>query len=333
VVTRKEFDMRSSSSGPGTPPPRGVPPSSPPGRASLVTGLAGADVPSDSTLPGVIVDVSEATFDADVIERSFEVPVVIDLWATWCGPCKQLSPILEDLAREGAGQWVLCKLDVDKAPNLAAQFQAQSIPMVVAIYQGRAVHSFMGAQPKAQVERWIQTIFQALRLPFHAPEREPEPPADPKAAEAFWRQRLAKKGDDKARLGLGRLLIARGELAEAEQLLNAIAPGGPEYGAAAATLALNELVSEVGAAGGDAAVRAQLAGAPDDPVLRYLVAIADGTAGHFVKALDVLVALVGATKEPIRGRAKKAASMLFEAAGRGDEAIEALRKRLARLLF
>lgn len=323
--------MRSSSSGPG---PRGVPQSSQPARAALVGGgPEGFEPPAAPRGAAAIVDVDDQTFQTEILDRSFEVPVVIDLWASWCGPCKQLSPVLEDLAREGGGQWVLAKVDVDRAPNVATYFQAQSIPLVIAFYQGQPIHSFTGAQPKAQVERWIQAIFQALRLPFHAPEKEPEAPTEPKAAEAFWRQRLAKKPDDKARLALGRLLVSRGELAEAEQLLNAIPPGAPEFGAAAATLALKELVGEVGEAGGDAAVRARLAAAPEDAEARYLVAIADGTAGHFVKALDVLVGLVGSTKEPMRGRAKKASSMLFEAAGRGDEAVEALRKRLARLLF
>ncbi len=329
--------MRSSSA--GGPGPRGAPPPQQPAgapRAALV-GFEGLD---DDPMAGlgqaaeaVILDVTEATFERDIVTRSMDVPVVVDFWATWCQPCKTLSPVLEELAKEAAGQWVLAKVDVDKAPQLASYFQAQSIPLVIAIYQGNAIHSFTGAQPKAQVERWIAAIFQALKLPLHKIEKEPEAPTEPQAAEAFWRARLAKRVDEKARLALGRLLIARGEVVEAEQLLNAIAPGTPEFSPAQAALALKELVTEVGQAGGDAAVRARLAAAPDDGEARYLVAVADGAAGQFVKGLDVLVELVGTTKEPMRGRAKKAASMLFEAAGRGDEGVESARRRLTRLLF
>jgi putative thioredoxin len=107
-----------------------------------------------------IFDVTDATFSTDVIARSQSVPVIVDLWAEWCGPCKQLSPVLERLAEEAAGDWVLAKVDVDANPQLSAALQVQSIPMVVAVVGGQLVDGFLGALPEAQVRQWISQILQ-----------------------------------------------------------------------------------------------------------------------------------------------------------------------------
>src|ERR1700727_2893879 len=105
-----------------------------------------------------VIDVTEETFNSDVVERSRTTPVIIDLWAEWCGPCKQLSPVLEKLANEANGAWVLAKVDGDANPRLAQAFQAQSIPMVVAIIGGQMVDAFLGAMPEAQVKQWLTQV-------------------------------------------------------------------------------------------------------------------------------------------------------------------------------
>src|SRR6201995_2794467 len=107
---------------------------------------------------GVVIDVTEETFNTDVVERSRTTPVIIDLWAEWCGPCKQLSPVLEKLANEAGGQWILAKVDVDANPQLSAALQVQSIPMVVAVLGGQLVDGFLGAMPEAQVRQWIGQV-------------------------------------------------------------------------------------------------------------------------------------------------------------------------------
>ena len=126
-------------------------------RASQAASQAGSPGESGPD-SGHVFDVTEATFETDVLERSRTVPVVMDLWAEWCGPCKQLSPILEKLAAEANGDWVLAKVDVDANPQLSAALQVQSIPMVVAVVGGQLVPGFLGALPEAQVRQWLGQV-------------------------------------------------------------------------------------------------------------------------------------------------------------------------------
>ncbi len=159
---------------------------------------APADPSSDGAAPGgsFIIEVTETTFQSDVIEQSLQVPVIVDLWADWCQPCKQLSPVLERLATEANGAWILAKVDVDANPRIAQLFGVQSIPTVVAIAGGQPVEAFAGAQPEAQIRQWLSGLLDALRdrLPGiraaetggdAEPMPEPEDPRFVTAEEAF----------------------------------------------------------------------------------------------------------------------------------------------------
>ena len=110
-----------------------------------------------------MIDVTEATFQAEVVERSLRQLVVVDLWAEWCGPCKQLSPVLERMAGESGGAWVVAKVDVDANPRIAQLFGAQSIPTIVAIAGGQPVDAFSGALPEPEIRKWINALLDALR--------------------------------------------------------------------------------------------------------------------------------------------------------------------------
>ena len=119
-----------------------------------------ADGGQPGSQTGLITDVTDETFTTEVVARSRTVPVVLDLWAEWCGPCKQLSPVLEKLATEANGAFVLAKVDVDANPQLSAALQVQSIPMVVAIVAGQVVDGFLGAMPEEQVRQWLGQVMQ-----------------------------------------------------------------------------------------------------------------------------------------------------------------------------
>lgn len=182
-----------------------------------------------------IIDATEATFQAEVVERSLQVLVVVDLWATWCEPCKQLSPLLERLAEAGQGSWVLAKVDVDANPRVAQLFGVQSVPTVVAVAGGQPVDAFAGAMPEPQVRQWIDALLVALRdkLPGiqtaedaaggEAGDGQDDEPVDPRfaaaeqaierddyaAAEAAYQQVLdAEPNNEEARTALAQVRFA-----------------------------------------------------------------------------------------------------------------------------
>ena len=174
-----------------------------------------------------VIDATTAGFEADVLQKSMDMPVLIDFWASWCGPCKTLGPILEKLADEFNGAFVLAKVDTEAEPQVAAAFQIRSIPTVYLFDKGQPVDGFQGALPEAQVREFLRHHGIEPRAPDSEPavieDTVPPPPADPHA-EVVRLRHLADTEPDQAnhRLDLALALLATGATPEAEQLLDAL---------------------------------------------------------------------------------------------------------------
>ncbi|NJC73396.1 tetratricopeptide repeat protein [Planosporangium thailandense] len=253
-----------------------------------------------------VIDVTEATFQSEVLERSLTTPVVVDFWAEWCGPCKQLSPVLEKLAVEGGGTWVLAKVDVDANPRLAQMFRVQGIPMVYAVVGGQPIDAFTGVVPETQLRQWIDAVLKAGGV-------EVETPADPRLDAA-----------DEA--------LVNGDLDAAEQAYRKILAESPADAAAEAGLAQVGLLRRVSGVDAPAAIAAAQA-RPDDVDAQTLAADIEVLSGHAEKAYNRLVDLVRRTSGDERERVRKHLLSLFSMAGPDDPAVAAARRALANALF
>ena len=232
-------------------------------------------VPEASTLVarpyhGVMVDVTDATFQTAVVERSATVPVVVDLWAEWCGPCKTLGPIIEKVVAETEGKVELAKVDVDSNPQIASAFQAQSIPAVHAVVGGKVVDSFIGAQPESAVREFVGKLSAS-------PEDQEVDRLVALGDEASLRAALEIRPDAEAAVvALAELLVERGGTDEATELLGRI-PETPEVRRVAALARTGGVPG-----GGDAEVEEKLAG------LLETVKDDDHARQQFVDLLEVL---------------------------------------------
>ncbi|MER5453208.1 tetratricopeptide repeat protein [Micromonospora sp. NPDC002389] len=266
-----------------------------------------AAVPGGSVGGGVtVIDVTEATFQSEVLERSLTTPVVVDFWAEWCEPCKQLSPVLERLAAEGGGAWVLAKVDVDANPRLAQMFRVQGIPMVYAVVGGQPVDAFSGVVPEAQLRQWIQAVLKAGGVAVAEPE-------DPRLDEA----------DD---------ALMTGDLDAAERAYRKILAETPADAAAEAGLAQVGLARRVAGADPQAALAAAAAD-PDDVGAQLLAADIEVLSGLAEQAYQRLVSVVRRTAGEDREKVRQHLVGLFTIAGPEDPAVASARRALASALF
>ncbi|MCG5220950.1 tetratricopeptide repeat protein [Streptosporangium sp. KLBMP 9127] len=280
----------------------------------------------DTTGKASVIDVTDETFSTEVIERSMRVPVILDLWATWCEPCKQLSPILEKLAAEAGGKWVLAKVDVDASPQVSQALRVQSIPTVLAIFQGQAVTGFQGALPEPQVRQFVDQLLEALAqyLPpggeqddEAGPQEEGQeapagPPVDPDllaaeqaiddgdmdAAEAAYQRLLARSPrDEDARMGLAGIgLIKRTDGLDPADVQRRAADGS-------------------------------------DVTAQCQAADLEMLSGEVEKAFQRLVATVRRTSGDDRDQARVHLLGLFDTMPADDPAVAAARRSLAGALF
>jgi putative thioredoxin len=253
-----------------------------------------------------VIDVTEATFQTEVLERSLTTPVVIDFWAEWCGPCKQLSPVLEKLAREGDGAWVLAKVDVDANQRLAQMFRVQGIPMVYAVVGGQPVDAFTGVVPENQLRQWIDAILRTAGVDVAVPE-------DPRMTAA-----------DEA--------MMTGDLDAAEQAYKKILAESPADAAAEAGVAQVGLLRRTSGIDPRAAL-AKAQANPDDVPAQLLAADLEVLGGRAELAYARLVDLVRRTGGDDRETVRRHLVSLFTVAGPDDPAVAAARRALANALF
>jgi putative thioredoxin len=298
-------------------------------RASDRPGQPGAGQAS-----GAVIEVTEETFNTDVISRSRTTPVIVDLWAEWCGPCKQLSPILERLAAEANGAWVLAKVDVDANPQLAAAFQAQSIPMVVAVVGGQLVDAFLGAIPEAQVKQWIaQVLAAAQQLGVGTGQASTgqastgQPGADQQGAGGAG---LASQLP--AELTQVQEAMDRGDFDAAAATLEKYLAQVPSDPTAKTWLAQVNLQRRVNSYD-EAAARRAAAAAPDDVDAQIKVADLDLSDGRVTDAFDRLLGVVRRTSGDDRDRARVHLVSLFEIFSPRDPDVTKARGALSSLLF
>ena len=307
-----------------------------PSGAPAQAGSAGGVVPgteadavngADLTVPSLVIDVTDATFQ-DVLQLSTVVPVIVDIWAEWCGPCKQLSPILEQLTAEYDGRVVLAKVDADTNPQLVQAFQAQSIPTVAAVIGGRPLGLFVGALPEAQVRDVYEQVLQAAEqngvtgrvtvdgaaAPTDAEQGEPEPEPLPPHHQAAYDA------------------IERGDYATAIEEYKTAILQDPHDQMAVAGLAQVSLLDRLNGRTADE-IRAAAAAGPQDVQAQLAVADLDISGGHvddaFGRLLDLVPTVFGEDREALRVRLVE----YFELIGSEDPRVVAARRRLANALY
>jgi putative thioredoxin len=305
---------------------------------------AGAPKGNGATAAGDLIrNSSQASFMADVVDGSRDVPVIVDFWAPWCGPCKQLGPMLEKAVREAKGAVRMVKINVDEAQELAAQMRIQSIPAVYAFFQGRPVDGFVGALPESQIKAFIQRLTQ-----LGGGEAGPSPVEealeaarqalaenDLGTASAIYGQVLAHEpGNIPATAGLARAHLMAGDAARARALIDAVPKdkaGAAEIASVRSAIELAEQAEK--AAGELEPLKQRLAQDANDHQARFDLAMAQYAAGNREQAIEELLEIVKRNREWNEQAARKQLLKLFEAMGPTDELTVSARRRLSSILF
>jgi putative thioredoxin len=286
----------------------------------------------------LIKDGTEATFMADVIEASRQVPVIVDFWATWCGPCKQLGPALEAAVTAVKGKVRMVKIDVDRNQAIAAQMRIQSIPTVYAFFQGQPVDGFQGALPPSEVKKFVDKLAAmagdgGLAEALTAAEEMLEQGALADASETFAAILGEEPENAAAYAGLVRCHLAAGNLDQAEAFAAAAPAPVAKSKELEAAKAQIELAKQAANAGPEAELRAAVAADPDNHQARFDLAVALNAAGKVEEAVDELLDLFRRDREWNDGAAKTQLFTIFEALKPQDPIVLKGRRKLSSMIF
>ncbi|MBN9582037.1 MAG: thioredoxin [Afipia sp.] len=288
----------------------------------------------------LIKDTTTQTFVKDVIEESKRQPVLIDFWAPWCGPCKQLTPVIEKAVRAAKGRVKLVKMNIDEHPAIPGQMGIQSIPAVIAFVNGQPADGFMGALPESQVTAFIDKLTQGMPAPEGdvtaiLEEAEAAMAAnDPATAAAIYAEVLGIDATNLAALaGLARCYVATGALDQAKQTLAMVPESKRGDAAVAAVQTMIDLAEQAKAVGPVAELEQKVAADPADHQARFDLAVALNAAGKRLEAADHLLAIIRRDRKWDDDGARKKLVQFFEAWGMDDDATVESRKRLSTILF
>jgi putative thioredoxin len=300
-----------------------------------VEGEAAARPPAGGN--DLIKDSDTANFVADVIEASAQVPVIVDFWAPWCGPCKQLGPSLEKLVLQAGGLVRLVKVNVDENQEIAAQLRVQSIPMVYAFKDGRPVDAFSGALPESQLKTFIDKLLDGAKPPLDAALDQAQALLDDGEAETaiqIFRQVQAEDPEnDRALAGVIRSTLALGDTDTARQIIESLPAEITAKGEVAAAISAFELSQQTEGVGEVADLQAKVEAAPDDQQARLDYAIALFGNSQNEDAIDQLIEMIRRDRAWNDEAARKQLLKIFEALGPTHELVASGRRLLSSVLF
>jgi len=276
-------------------------------------------------------------FMRDVIEASREVPVLVDFWAPWCGPCRQLTPVLEKAVRAAKGAVKLVKLNIDEHPQIPGQMGVQSIPAVFAFQDGRPVDGFMGALPEARIKAFIARLTGDETADAAADMETAEAAldaGDANTAAQLFAEALQKDAENaRAAAGLAKCYLKTGDVTRAEQTLALVPPAKADSAPVASARASLDLARKAASAGDAETLRARLQANPNDTQSRFDLALALNARGDRQAALDELLTIIRKDRPFNDDAARKQLLQLFDAWGPSDPATISGRQRLSSLLF
>ena len=277
-----------------------------------------------------IFDATTDTFEASVIARSAEVPVVVDFWAPWCAPCLQLGPTLEKVTRDYGGQFLLAKVNIDQSPEIAGQFGVRSIPAVFALRDGAVADAFVGVQSETSIRAWIDRLLPTEAEKLAAEGGKREAAGDLDGAETLYREAIGLVPDlAQALIGLARVALERGDLDSAGSQVASLERRGylePEAEKVKAEITLRSQARGVGTV---AAARASLAENPEDPARKFALAEALAAAGEYSDALALCLELVERDRKGLGEQARKTMVAIFQLLPPGSELVTDYQRQLS----